>query len=173
MQELRQPDIWISSPSSKKNPKPLLTLQSRAISENVWVRHWEQIGGDRPLETQHFMQQRGVDAISQQKIQTSHHFSLTLYTGSCTHPWQSHSYTHSVLSLLDTWSWPVSAWKIKYLLTLYPLRPTPSTLYLQAGNRKLIFPLITVLWRLQGWWFHWAEEHNVKRWVEYRWIWTY
>lgn len=50
---------------------------------------------------------------------------------------------------------------------------SPSTLYLQTGNRKLIFPLITVLWRLEGWWFHWAEEHNVKKWAEYRWIWTY
>lgn len=140
MQDLRQPDIWISSPFSKK-PKPPLTLQSGAISENVWVRHWEQIGGDRPLETQHFKQQRGVDAISQQKIQTSHHFSLTLYTGSSTHPWQSHSYTHSVLSLLDTWSRPISErgginiYIYISFLTLCPLPPTLSTRYLRAGNQ--------------------------------------
>lgn len=107
MQELREPDIWISSPFSKK-PKPPLTLQSEAISENLWVKHWEQIGGDRPLETQHFKQQRSVDAISQQKIQTSRHFSLTLYTDSSIHPWQSPSYTYSVLSLLDTWRWLMS-----------------------------------------------------------------
>lgn len=123
MQELRQSDIWISSPSSKK-PKLPLTLQSGAISENVWVRHWEQIGGDRVLETQHFKQQRGVDGISQQKIQTSRHFSLTLYTGSCSHPWQSHSYTRSVLSLLDTWGQPASERKRKS-----PSRPRPPSSY--------------------------------------------
>lgn len=155
MHELRQPDIWFSSPSSEK-PKHPLPLQSGAISENVWVRHWEQIGGDRPLESQHFKQQRGVDAISQQKIQTSRHFSLTLYTGSSTHPWQSHSYTPSVLSLLDTWRRPASEKKKKKISLLPPLPPTPSTLYLWAGNRKLIFPLITVLWCLGGRWFHWT-----------------
>lgn len=126
MQELRQPDIWISSSCSKK-PKPPLTLQSGAISENVWVRHWEQIGGDRPLETQHFKQERGVDAYSQQKIQTSCHFSLTFYAGSSTHLWQCHSYTHSVLALLDTWSWHIS--ERKKNLPLAPLPPTSHPLH--------------------------------------------
>lgn len=164
MQEIRQPDIWISSCSSKK---------ARASSHSSIWSHFKKMS-EWGIESK--LEETGpskLSTLSSKEVlmpsasRKSRQVTTFLWLSTLAQAPILDNLSRSVLQYLR-WTPGDGLCQERKRNQSYPSIPAFYPLchiYLWAGNWKLIFPLITVLCNL--------EEHNIKRWAEYRWIWTH